>query len=229
MTDWIALIPARGGSKRIPRKNIRDFHGVPALARVVEMLLASGVISRVVVSTDDDEIARVAIAAGADVPFMRPADLADSYTGARPVIQHAIRELEMSAETVVGVFYATAVLTTKQDIELSAKSFAAGECDFVLSVAEYPAPVERALKVGSDEFVVPHDSRQIATRTQDLEPSYYDLGQFYWGTAGAWQADTPVVASRCRAYAVDSWRAVDIDTPRDWDRAERVYRMLYEQ
>lgn len=229
MADWIALIPARGGSKRIPRKNIRNFHGIPALTRVVEMLLSSGVVSRVVVSTDDEEVARVALASGAEVPFARPASLADSYTGARPVIQHAIRELDLRDDSVVGVFYATAVLTTKQDIEQSAASFAPGDCDFVLSVAEYPAPVERALKIRGDMLVVPHDARQIATRSQDLESSYYDLGQFYWGTAGAWRGDTPVVTSRCRAYPVDSWRAVDIDTPSDWDRAERVYRMLHEQ
>lgn len=227
MPQRIALIPARGGSKRIPRKNIREFHGVPAIQRVIRTLRATDLFQRIVVSTDDDEIAEVAETAGAEVPFRRPAELADSFTGARPVIQHALRELGLRSETVVGVFYATAVLTTSQDVLESSRLFDGSGSDFVLSVAEFPAPVERALLVAANGSVRSRDPEHILARSQDLESAYYDIGQFYWGSAGAWLGPRPVVQSVCSAFVVDAWRAVDIDTPEDWDRAEKVFKVLY--
>lgn len=226
MPETIALVPARGGSKRIPRKNIREFLGVPALTRVVQMLLASGIFDRVVVSTDDDEIAKVARVSGAEVPFMRPAELSDSFTGARPVIQHAVTTLALTENTRLGVFYPTALLTTCDDVCNSFSLFDREACDFVLSVAEFPAPVERSLTVRPDGHVSARDPGHIASRSQDLPQSYHDIGQFYWGSAASWKTDRPVVRSECCAYIIDQWRAVDIDTASDWRRAELVYRML---
>ncbi len=228
MVERLALIPARGGSQRIPRKNIKEFLGVPALLRVVKTLIASSVVDRVVVSTDDHEIAEVARAAGAEVPFMRPAELADSFTGARPVIQHAVRALRLDDDANVVVVYPTALLTTVADLQGSAELFEGGSCDFVLSVAEFPAPVERSLLVGESGYVVAREPEFVLARSQDLPTSYHDIGQFYWGSAAAWLTDIPVVRARCRAYVVDSWRAVDIDTPADWVRAELTHRLLHE-
>lgn len=229
MSETIALVPARGGSKRIPRKNIREFLGVPALTRVVQTLLSSGVFDRVVVSTDDDEIAEIGRSSGAEVPFIRPAALSDSFTGARPVIQHAVNTLTLPESTNLGVFYPTAVLTTRDDVTKSFSLFDGEECDFVLSVAEFPAPVERSLTVKADGYVRVREPEYIGSRSQDLPQSYHDIGQFYWGSVASWKTDLAVVQSACCAYVVDQWRAVDIDTPADWRRAELVYRMLHEQ
>lgn len=228
MSERVALIPARGGSTRIPKKNIRDFLGRPALDRLVGTLRESGVCDTIVVSTDDAEIADVARAAGAEVPFVRPPELADDFTGARPVIQHAVRELGLGETTTVGVFYATAVLLEPSDVTASLADFRDGDVDFVLSVAEYPAPIARALVMDRDGLVAPIDASEQRTRSQDLDVAYHDLGQFYWGAAGNWLTDVPVVSARTRGYVIDPWRAVDIDTPEDWRRAELLYRVLHE-
>lgn len=228
MVERVALIPARGGSQRIPRKNIKKFLGIPALSRVVSTVVASGTVDRVVVSTDDLEIADIARCSGAEVPFIRPDVLADSHTGARPVIQHAVNALGLRDTAVLGVIYPTALLTSVQDLRGSAALFAQGDCDFVLSVAEFPAPVERGLLVGAGGEVRPRDPESLGMRSQDLPRTYHDIGQFYWGGARSWRGDVPVVQARCRAFVIDSWRAVDIDTPADWLRAEMVYRMLHE-
>lgn len=220
------LIPARGGSQRIPRKNIKEFLGVPALVRVIRTVQESGTADRVVVSTDDEEISAVARSAGAEVPFMRPAQLADAYTGARPVIQHAVRALGLHSNVRLGVVYPTALLTTAQDLRDSLRLLTGDDYDFVLSVAEFAAPIERALDVDAQRLVTPRDPERIQARTQDLVSTYHDVGQFYWGRARSWLTDVPVVQARCRAVILDSWRAVDIDTPDDWRRAELVFRML---
>lgn len=222
----VALIPARGGSQRIPRKNIKPFLGVPILTRVIETLEASGSVDRIVVSTDDEEIADIARNAGAEVPFMRPSDLADNHTGARPVIRHGIDELALADDDVVVVMYPTAVMTTPEDLRSAADMLISEEsCEFVLSVAEFPAPVQRALHLSENGEVSPREPEYLLRRSQDLRPAFYDIGQFYWGRVGAWRSGSPVVQAKCRAYVIDQWRAVDIDTPDDWIRAEMVYRV----
>ncbi|WP_449277044.1 pseudaminic acid cytidylyltransferase [Leucobacter sp. GX24907] len=229
MGERIALIPARGGSTRIPKKNIRSFLGRPALERLVETLRTSGVCDTIVVSTDDDEIAQVARAAGAEVPFVRPQELADEFTGARPVIQHAIRELQLDGTSTLGVFYATAVLLEPDDVTASLAIFEQNEVDFVLSVAEFPAPIARALTKDSAGLMAPVDAGAQAHRSQDLGRAFYDLGQFYWGSAESWLTGTAVVNARTLGYEIEPWRVVDIDTPDDWRRAEALYRVRHER
>jgi len=229
VTRRIALIPARGGSVRIPGKNIRSFLGVPILERVIATVLESGVVDDCVVSTDSEQIAAVAVAAGAEVPFLRPAELSDSYTGARPVIQHAVRSLGLDGETCVGVIYPTAVLTTVSDIQQSLALLDDGSVDFVMSVTEFTAPVQRALVMRDDGILRPMYPDNLLARSQDLEKSFHDIGQFYWGTARTWMTSVPVAQARCKPFVVEPWRAVDIDTPADWERAEQVFRMLYDK
>lgn len=226
MSKPIALIPARGGSQRVPRKNVRDFLGRPIIARVIQTLLTSGTVEQVVVSTDDAEIAEVAREAGATTPFVRPDSLADSFTGARPVIQHAVTELALPHDSVMGVFYATAVFMTADDVKGSLALLDEAEVDFVMGAAEFPAPIERAFSVDHQGQVHVRESAHIATRSQDLAPAYYDVGQFYWGRAGSWLTPIPVVAARTRAYVLDSRRVVDIDTVDDWARAEALFKVL---
>lgn len=221
----VALIPARGGSRRVPRKNVKSFHGVPAIARVIATLQASGLFDAVVVSTDDDEIADVAQAAGGVVPFRRPAELSDDRTGARPVIQHAVRELELDDADTLAVVYPTAVLLSTDDV-VQAHSLLTSDVDFVLTVAEFPAPIRRALALGPAHEVQELNDSDTFSRTQDLDRAFHDVGQMYWGRASAWKGDVPVVRAHTRAFVLPSWRAVDIDTPEDWEHAERVFELV---
>lgn len=222
----VGLIPARGGSQRIPRKNVKSFAGRPAISRVAEAMEESGVFSEIAVSTDVEEIAQIA-GARADVHWVpRPADLSDSLTGVRPVIQHAVTVLGLADEDVLGVFYATAVLLTKEDVRESYEMFVEVESDFLLSAATYPGPIERALELTPEGFLQAKFPESQGARSQDLPDSYRDLGQFYWGTVAAWKTTTPVAMARSAPFIIDSTRAIDIDTPADWDQAEVVYRGL---
>lgn len=224
----VALIPARGGSKRIPRKNIRDFLGTPILERVVQAVLASETVDRVIVSTDDQEIAEVARASGAEAPFRRPDALSDAYTGARPVIQHAIRQLALEQQDLLGVVYPTAVFATPVDLRNSLDLFEENKSQFLISVTEMPAPIERTLRLNDQGRVSPVSAEGIQMRSQDLPNGYYDTGQFYWGACKSWCGDSPVVKADSVGYVLPSWRVVDIDTPADWTRAELLYRALHD-
>lgn len=221
----LAVIPARGGSKRIPRKNIRDFAGKPMIAYAIDAALASGCFDRMIVSTDEAEIADIARARGAEVPFLRPADLADDHTPTVPVIAHAIaacRDLGWPVETACCIYPGVPLIDPADLAEGLAMLEAARE-GYVFPVAPFPSAIQRALRRADDGHVEPFDPRHVATRTQDLEPAYYDAGQFYWGGAEAWLAGLPIHANG-RTIVLPEWRVVDIDTPDDWDRAERLYR-----
>ena len=219
----VAVIPARGGSKRIPRKNLRPFLGVPLIARVLEVAHASGLFDRVVVSTDDDDVAALAVDSGAEVPFRRPAGLSDDRTGTRPVIQHAIRQLETALAAPLGLvcsLYPTAVFATAEDLTRARDLLLESSAAFVFTAATFPSPIQRALRRlpdGSCEMLWPEHR---STRSQDLEEAYHDAGQFYWGTRDAWLSDIPTFGPHSRLLVLPRWRVQDIDTPEDWQRAE---------
>lgn len=225
----VAVIPARGGSKRIARKNIRPFLGTPLLQRTIAVLTKAALFDRIVVSTDDEEIAALAIAAGAEAPFRRPAELADDHTGARPVIIHAIETLERDSAVTLGpvcIVYPTAVSIEPDDIRESFGQLESDSVDFVFSAAGFDAPIQRALRRlpdGTCELMWPEHTH---TRSQDLEEAYHDAGQFYWGHRRAWLAGTPVFAAKSRMHILPRWRVQDIDTEEDWTRAELIHRML---
>ena len=228
----VAIIPARGGSKRIPRKNIRSFRGTPLLERTIQTLQQTNLFDRIVVSTDDDEIANIAVAAGAEVPFLRPAELAGDHTGARPVIIHAIESLESADQSVLGpvcIVYPTAVFVTQEDLRQSLGRLVTSSADFVFSAARFDAPIQRALRTlddGTCELMWPEHT---LTRSQDLEEAYHDAGQFYWGRRDAWLAGHPVFAGNALLHVLPRWRVQDIDTEEDWNRAELIHRMIGEQ
>lgn len=222
----IAVIPARGGSKRIPRKNIRDFAGRPMIAYAIDAAFASGVFDKVVVSTDDAEVAEVARAHGAELPFLRPADLADDYTPTVPVIAHAVaacRDLGWPVEQACCIYPGVPMIDPEDLVRAMAALEVAGGEGYVFPVAPFPAAIQRALRQCDDGRVVPFYPAHVATRTQDLEPSYYDAGQFYWGGADAWLAGLSL-HGHGRAIVLPEWRVVDIDTQEDWDRAEKMYK-----
>lgn len=224
----LAVIPARGGSKRIPRKNIRSFAGKPMISYAIEAARASQAFDRVIVSTDDNEIAAIARAYGAEAPFERPADLADDHTPTVPVIAHAIGEIQASEWPVefAACIYPGVPMIDPLDLSRAFSMLVAARGEgYVFPVAAFPSAIQRALRRAPDGRVSPFNPEHVGTRTQDLEPGYYDAGQFYWATAATWQAGLSIHAHG-RALVLPEWRVVDIDTPDDWDRAEALYGAL---
>jgi N-acylneuraminate cytidylyltransferase len=224
----IAVIPARGGSKRIPRKNIRPLSGRPLIAWSIESCLTSGEFSRVIVSTDDDEISAIAIAAGAEVPFVRPASLSDDHAPTVDVIAHAVEHLAAmgSAVDLVCCVYPASVFLGADDLRGARELLQQHPATpYAATVVPYPYPVQRALRrspEGTLSFVQPEHS---GTRTQDLETLVHDAGQFYWGRSAAW-LDRVAILDNAVGYPVDPSRVVDIDTEDDWRRAEVLHQML---
>lgn len=223
----LCVIPARGGSKRIPRKNIRKFAGKPIIAWSIEVAQHTRCFERIIVSTDDEEIADVAARYGADVPFIRPAELSDDMTGTMPVVVHAAEEIAKRDKPYDAVccVYATAPFIRSQDILTGRDRIAAG-WSFSLPVTEYSAPIFRSfrkLPSGGIEMFFPE---HFQTRSQDLETAYHDAGQFYWGTAEAWKSRDVLFRPDSAAIEIPRRLVQDIDTEEDWYIAERMFRML---
>jgi pseudaminic acid cytidylyltransferase len=224
----ISIIPARGGSKRIPRKNIKEFCGKPMIAYAITAAKESGLFEHVVVSTDDEEIAQTANAWGAETPFVRPTELANDHTATVPVITHAIeacRALGWKFNQVCCIYPGVPFIQI-EDLKGALECTNNGEADFCFPVTEYPSAIQRALKQLSNGKMQPFYPKFELTRTQDLEPAYYDAGQFYWGKTEAWLTN-PTIHSNGWGYPIPNWRVVDIDTPEDWQRAELIYRTIH--
>ena len=224
----LAVIPARGGSKRIPRKNIRPFAGKPMIAWSIEAALASELFDRIVVTTDDDEIARVAEKYGAEAPFRRPAELADDHTPTVPVVAHAVewQAAQGPAPAQVCCIYATAPFIRAEDIRRGFDLLQGSVCDYAFSVTGYAFPIQRALRVTSEGRVAMFQPDHFLTRSQDLEQAYHDAAQFYWGSAAAWLARRPLFGENSIPLILPSHRVQDIDTPEDWERAELMSSTL---
>lgn len=220
----LAVIPARGGSKRIPRKNVRPFAGRPMIGYAIAAAREAGVFDRIVVSTDDAEISAVARAEGAEVPFMRPAALADDHTPTVPVIVHAMDEAARQGQEPAQVccIYPGVPLLAAEDLARALRLLQDSGADFVFPVLAFASPVQRALQRDAQGAVRPLYPEHVHTRSQDLEPAYHDAGQFYWGQAAAWRAGRSPHQSG-RSIVVPASRAVDIDTPEDWALAEALF------
>lgn len=223
----IAVIPARGGSKRIPRKNIKAFSGRPMIAWAIDAAKNSGLFEHVIVSTDDQEIASVARDWGAETPFMRPSNLADDLTPTVPVVAHAVESCRNAGWAVQNAccIYPCAPLLQAPDLVTSLEMLQARDVDFVYPVTEYAHPIQRAMRRlpgGAMQFFNPEFE---LTRTQDLETAYHDAGQFYWGTAGAWLEHKKMHTDGL-GMPIPNWRVVDIDSEDDWSRAELVFESV---
>lgn len=223
----IAVIPARGGSKRIPRKNIKPFGGQPMIAYAIDAARASGLFEHVVVSTDDDEIAGVALEHGATVPFRRPLALADDQTITVPVIGHAVQWFidHGQAPDAACCIYPCVPLLQAQDLRDAHALFVERGADYVYPVLAFHSSPWRAMtkpENGPMQFVYPEYE---LTRTQDLPKCYHDAGQFYWGKATAWTSGLRM-HSHGHGWEMSPHRVVDIDTPDDWVRAERMARAV---
>ena len=220
----IAVIPARGGSKRIPRKNVRQFCGKPLLAYPIDICLQSGLFKHVIVSTDSEEIAEVARACGAEVPFMRPPELAGDFVATAPVVKHTVAWVDEHWGSVAYCcqLYANPFITLshlQQGFELLRER----GVHETLVIVEFPYPILRAFQL-SDAGTVDYAFPQYrSARSQDLPVFYHDAAQFYWHDCAKMHEDgehksLPVIIPR--------HRAVDIDTEEDWRVAERLYMAL---
>ena len=222
----ICIIPARGGSKRIPRKNIRNFCGRPMIAWPVRAAIESGCFERVVVSTDDDEIADVAEAYGAEAPFRRDVELSGDHTPTVPVIADAIDRLGVQHQTPVCCLYATSPFVATADLREGMERLEQTNATFIVSVTTYAFPIQRALRRDPSGKVEMFDPAQMQTRSQDLEEAWHDAGQFYWGYAESWASGMGIFESGAHGLPLPRHRVQDIDTEEDWQRAELTMRVL---
>ena len=224
----IAVIPARGGSKRIPRKNIRPFAGQPIIVWPIKAALESGLFDKVIVSTDDTEIAEVARAAGASVPFMRPENLSDDYADTKSVVRHAISELKLETEPEVQVccIYPTSVFVDTQLLSEGLEKLKGGNARFVLSITSVDSSVYRSFSKTADDRITMLFPENYAKRTQDLPNLYCDAAQFYWATVSAWQSDLQIFGPDSIGVFLDPSRVQDIDNESQWITAEQIFEEI---
>jgi N-acylneuraminate cytidylyltransferase len=224
----IAIIPARGGSKRIPRKNIKPFYGKPMLAYPILAALESGLFDQVVVSTDDDEIAEVAQAFGASVPFKRPAALAQDDTATAPVIIHAIEWFEAQGHAVkeAACFYPCTPFVDAHLLNQAYAHWQATDAAYCFAVCEYPSAPQRALKQLANGRLESMYPQYRLTRTQDLEKTFFDAGQFYFTDAQTYKTGVSMHSDAATPFILPRHLAHDIDTLEDWHLAELMYGVL---
>ena len=223
--DVVAIIPARGGSTRIPRKNAKVFNGRPIIAWPLEACRALDAISHRVVSTDDEELARIARDSGATTVIDRPAELATDMAGTAPVIKHAIDEVGVDDDTLVMCLYPTATLTPRLVSE--ALELAREHPDkFVVSVGRHRSPHERSLQRLEGDLMSISSPNHLLTRTQDLPQRYFDAGKLYVARASVWKARETMMEKPFVPFYLPDWAAVDIDEPDDWAVAEALHRVF---
>lgn len=223
----LAVIPARGGSKRIPHKNIRPFHGQPIIAYSIRAALDSGCFDRVIVSTDCPQVAAIARDFGAEVPFMRPAELSNDFCGTQEVVQHAIAFQDGLGTPVTQVcsIYATAPLISATIIREGQSLLAVSGKRFVFTAMEYEYPVQRALVAHGTQGVSALFAEHIGRRSQDLHAVIHDAGQIYWGDAQAFRDGLTIFSALSMPLMLERWKYVDIDTEEDWRRAELMFSL----
>jgi len=223
----IAVIPARGGSKRIPRKNIKLFCGKPMIAWSIQAAIESKCFDRIIVSTDDQEIAEIAKSYGAESPFIRPAELSNDHTGTIPVIVHAIKQIQenykINIKNVCSI-HATAPFVMSEDLKQGLNILLSTDASYAISVTSFPFPIQRAIKITRKNRLQMFQPEHFNTRSQDLEEALHDAGQFYWGKANAWISQKQVFTEETVPIQLPRYRVQDIDTQEDWIRAEWMFQ-----
>ncbi len=224
----IAIIPARGGSKRIPKKNIKYFEGKPIIAYSIEAAIHASCFDKIIVSTDDSEIAKVAKEWGADAPFVRPANISTDHSIIVEVIRHAIDWCEKKSWNILNIccIYPTAPFLLSSDIISGLKLLNEPNTQYSFSATSYAFPIQRAFYMNKSDQVEMFYPEHLNTRSQDLKDAYHDAGQFYWGKVEAFKEELPLFANHSRPILLPRTRVQDIDTLEDWDNAEKKYRAL---
>ncbi|WP_154124368.1 pseudaminic acid cytidylyltransferase [Grimontia hollisae] len=225
----VCIIPARSGSKRIPGKNLKAFIGRPIIAYAIDVAKISGLFDRIMVSTDSEEIASIAKEHGAEVPFLRPADIADDHATTLDVIKHAIEWLqENDARSLDAVccLYATVPFIRVQDLEEGLTLLDKEQTQYTFAATRFSFPIQRSIRMNDEGNVDMFWPEHFSTRSQDLETAYHDAGMFYWGKPEAFLSGLPIFAPHSKAVQIPHFRVQDIDEPDDWIRAEMLYQIL---
>jgi pseudaminic acid cytidylyltransferase len=224
----LCVIPARGGSKRIPRKNVKYFCGQPMISRSIQAAKKSGCFDKIIVSTDDVEISKVALEFGAEVPFIRPKELSDDHTTIIPVIKHAIQQLGNQGYNAKEVccLYATAPFVREADINNGLKTLIDLKAEYTLPATTFPYPIQRSFRINQGKGISMLFQEHENTRSQDLEEIYHDAGQFVWGIASAWLNSKTVFGENTAIIELPRDIVQDIDTMADWEQAELKFRLL---
>jgi pseudaminic acid cytidylyltransferase len=225
----LCVIPARGGSKRIPRKNIRPFCGKPMISWSIQAAIASELFDKIIVSTDDDEIADVARSHGAEAPFRRPAELSDDHAGTTAVIAHAAnwatQEVGWELQSVC-CLYATAPFVQPADLQQGLRLLNIGKWEFCFTATSYASPIFRAFQTVDNGGIAMFFPQHFDTRSQDLPAAFHDAGQFYWGTPNAWIQRLKIFDRHSTPLFIPRWCVQDIDDEADWFRAELLWKAL---
>ncbi|QEO57209.1 pseudaminic acid cytidylyltransferase [Francisella marina] len=223
----VVIIPARGGSKRIPKKNIKDFHGKPIISYSIEAAIKSNLFDRVIVSTDDDEIAIVAKQYGADVPFVRPVELSNDFADTQSVIDHAIRFLVSNGERYdyVCTIYATAPFLQEKYLVDAYEKLSTSDAINAFSCTSMPFPIQRTFKITDENRCKMFWPENFSKRSQDLEEAYQDAGQFYWRKLDC-KTKKHMFSDESIPIILPRYLVQDIDTLEDWKRAELMYGAL---
>lgn len=224
----VAIIPARGGSKRIPNKNIKSFIGQPIISYSIKAAQSSDLFDRIIVSTDSKEIAGVAKIHGAEVPFIRPADLADDFTGTIPVLLHALKWLAEHgcATDYFCSIYATAPFIQPEYLVKGFNLLKKRNAATAFSVTTFPYPIFRALKIGENGYIEMFWPEHENSRSNDLAEAYHDAGQFYWGNTEKFLKVKSFFSSNAVPIIIPRYFVQDIDTLEDWETAEKMYSVL---
>jgi N-acylneuraminate cytidylyltransferase len=220
----VVVIPARIGSKRIPRKNLQEIDGKSLLAITIQTAQKLDSLVRVIVTTDSKEIASHAILNGAESPFIRSENLADDYSGTDEVIQNALDKCGIPDQTLVCCLYPTAVLSTTDSIEQGLGILKEHLGSFILAVKPYTHPIERALEIESEGKLIYRSPEYAGHRTQDLPVSFYDAGQFYWATAGSWRKLNLGENVTMRPVVLSKYSVFDIDDYEDFEFVKQIFR-----
>jgi pseudaminic acid cytidylyltransferase len=227
----VAIIPARGGSKRIPNKNIKVFAGQPIISYSINAAKDSKLFDRIILSTDSKEIAEIGKSYGAEVPFMRPSELADDYTGTVDVLIHALNWLNVHDKfyNYFCCIYATAPFLNKVYINKAFDILRENKAVSAFSVTSYPYPIFRALKIDTNNRVKMFWPEHLHSRSNDLSEAYHDAGQFYWCDTEKFLKEEIVFSSDSVPVILPRYLAQDIDTPEDWETAEKLFLTLKSQ
>ena len=224
----LCVIPARGGSKRIPKKNIKFFCGKPMIEWSIKKAIESECFDKVIISTDSEEIAAISEKCGAEVPFLRPKDLADDQTPTIPVIAHAINFINKNFELVdyACCIYATAPLLEVEYLKEGLNMIKKLKANYSFSATNFSFPIQRAIKINNENKSSMFFPEEFKTRSQDLEPAYHDAGQFYWGKASSWLKQKRIFDDNSVPIIIPNYKVQDIDNEDDWIRAELIYKLL---
>tara|TARA_B100001142_G_scaffold263431_1_gene266704 strand:- start:3226 stop:3912 length:687 start_codon:yes stop_codon:yes gene_type:complete len=225
----ICIIPARGNSKRIAKKNIKHFFGKPIIAYSIEAAIKSGLFDEVMVSTDNKEIAEIAKTYGAKIPFYRSKKNSDDFATTYDVIEEVIKKYKNEGKEFKNIccIYSCAPFVTESKLNLGFKKLIENTFDTVFPIIEYSFPIERAVKITNGK-ITPLNAKYLDTRSQDLTKSYHDAGQFYWMKTQKILASNKIITDNCGGIVITEMEGQDIDTEIDWNLAEMKFKYLLE-